>query len=272
MESQGKQRAIQTPQTLAECVERLIEITTYLRGPDGCPWDRKQTHHSLRTALIEECYEVVDAIESGDASNLREELGDLLLHSLLHSQIAAEAGEFTFTDVMRDLHGKLVRRHPHVFSDQQADDAESVIKVWEQVKSSEKQERKSAMDGIPSGMPSLMRAEKAGKKAARSGFDWPDIHGVLDKICEETKEIEHALNSGDSESAAAELGDLLFSAANLARHLKSESELLLHQATDKFIKRFQKLEQSLRSRDRTLDSCTLDELEQVWQEVKATEV
>ena len=266
-----RQAAAQPPGTLAECIERLAATTAILRAPGGCPWDRRQTHQSLRSALIEECYEVVEAIDSRSPQHLREELGDLLRHTLIHSQIAAENDECTLEQVMRELHDKLVRRHPHVFGDQRADDPESVVRLWESVKSAEKSERTSAMDGIPPAMPSLMRAEKAGKKAARAGFDWPGAAGVIEKIREEADEIEEALGRGDQAAAAGEVGDLLFTVANLSRHLKCEGELLLHQATDKFIRRFRALEARLAASGRSPDDCTPGELESLWREIKSEE-
>lgn len=233
-----KESAARPPTTLAECIGRLAETTAVLRGPEGCPWDRAQTHQSLRSALIEECYEVIEAIDSGDPAHLREELGDLLLHVLLHSRIAREAGDFTLAEVMRGLHGKLISRHPHVFGDSRADDPEAVIRVWEEAKRAEKTERTSAMDGIPPGMPSLLRAEKAAKKAERAGHPWQAARGTLDQIRADTRRIQEAMDRRDDQAAAEGIGDLLFNTANLARQLDGEAELLLHQATDAFIRRF----------------------------------
>lgn len=265
----GKVAAIQPGGTLTECIERLVQTTAVLRSPEGCPWDRKQTHGSLRAALVEECYEVIEAIDSGDPDHLREELGDLLLHVLLHSQIASETSNgFCFEDVARDLHAKLIRRHPHVFGDATAHDAESVVAVWEQVKRKEKAERTSAVDGIPPGMPALLRAEKAGKKAARVGFDWPSAHDVLAKVREELDELERAIDSGDTAAVSEEIGDLLLSVASLARHEGVEAELLLHQATDKFLRRFRAMEARLAQAGQTISEASLDEMEAAWQAVK----
>ncbi len=268
-----KQSAMRPADTLAECVMRLVDTTAVLRSPEGCPWDRKQTHASLRAALIEECYEVIEAIDSGDRAHLREELGDLLLHVLLHSQIASEEeGGFSFVDVARELHAKLIRRHPHVFGDIQAQDSDEVVAVWEKVKQGEKSERKSAMDGIPPGMPALLRAEKAGKKAARVGFDWRNAREVLVKIREEVDELEEAMNAGDSAAVSEEIGDLLLTVANLARHERVEAELQLHKATDKFLRRFRAMEKHLASEGITTAEASLEQMGAAWDRIKSMAV
>jgi len=250
-------------------IQRLIHIVEQLRSPGGCPWDKAQTHASLRSALIEECYEVVDAITLGDTANLKEELGDLLLHVVLHARIAEESGDFKLQDVAQEICEKLIRRHPHVFGDDvTAEHPDEVIAVWEKAKSLEKAGRTSIMDGIPNSLPSIMRAEKAGKKAARVGFDWKNPADVLDKVREEIDEVQVAMQAGDSEEIAEEIGDLLFSVVNLARLQKVEAELLLHSATNKFMSRFQAMEKLLAAQGGSFESESLESLEILWSRVK----
>ncbi len=252
-----------------DAVHELIRIVEQLRGPNGCPWDKAQTHTSLRSALIEECYEVVDAITEGDSVNLREELGDLLLHVVLHSRIAEEAGTFNVQGVANDICEKLIRRHPHVFGDDvSAANPDEVVAVWEKAKSLEKSTRTSIMDGIPNSLPSIMRAEKAGKKAARVGFDWKNPADVLDKVREEIDEVQVAMQSGDADAISEEIGDLLFSVVNLARLQKVEAELLLHSATNKFVSRFQAMEKLLTESGSSFEAESLESLEALWAKVK----
>ena len=253
-------------------LERLRAIVARLRAPDGCPWDREQTHASLRAALLEETYEVLAAIEAGDDSNLREELGDLLLHVVLHSQIASERGAFDFDAVARDIGEKMVRRHPHVFGDDRLADTAAVLVRWDEIKRREKAGRggegePSRMDGLPAMIPALMRAQKAQEKAAKVGFDWRTADEVLAKVREEIAEIEETPPRA-SEAVADEIGDLLFSAVNLARWHKLDAETTLRQATDKFIRRFQHVESTLRTRGKSWDGATFEELEALWNEAK----
>lgn len=253
-------------------ITELIEIVARLRAPDGCPWDREQTHASLRGSLIEEAHEVVEAIEENDDAHLREELGDLLLQVVMHSQFAAETGRFTFHDVAAGLSEKLVRRHPHVFGDTAASDTEAVLKRWEEIKRAEKGNTQvSALDNVSAALPSLMHAEKIGKRAARVGFDWEHASEVIAKIREEVAEVEEALASKKADHIEEEIGDLLFAVTNLARKAKVEPEVALRRATRKFIDRFQKLEAILRTRGRKPEESSLAELEAIWTEVKAGE-
>ena len=265
----------------AKAMDRLLDLMARLRAPDGCAWDREQTPATLKPQLIEECYEVIEAIDSGSPALLTEELGDLLLHVVFQAQIAREAGQFAFADVANGIADKLIRRHPHVFGDVKIADAEGVVTQWHELKKAEKPERQSALDGVPRALPALMRAEALQKKARRVGFDWPDVRGSLDKVREEvaevTAEIESDLALAHANEAkftpapetAEELGDLLFSIVNLTRHLKLDAEELLTGANDKFARRFRAVEERIKAQGKSLTECTLDELDAAWNEVKA---
>jgi MazG family protein len=250
-------------------IDQLIDIIAKLRGPGGCPWDREQTHSSLRAGLIEEAYEVVEAINTGDDANLREELGDLLLQSVFHAQIATEEGRFNFDDVARSISEKLIRRHPHVFGADRCADSTEVLRKWDDIKRAEKGHiATSALDGISGGLPALMRAEKVQKKAARVGFDWSEAAPVVAKIREELAEVEAELPGGSSAKIEEEIGDLLFSVVNLARKLKVDGETALQRATDKFATRFRAVESLARERRLALEKMSLPELDELWDEVK----
>ncbi|WP_396259055.1 nucleoside triphosphate pyrophosphohydrolase [Haloferula sp. A504] len=250
----------------ARQMDRLRAIMHRLRAPGGCPWDAEQTHASLVPNLIEEAYETVDAIQRDDMPHLREELGDLLLQVVFHSELASERGDFDVDEVAREISEKLIRRHPHVFATSGADDAEAVLKQWDEIKRSEKGTgREPFLHGTGKGLPALLRAAKLQKKAAKVGFDWPDEEGVRDKIREELDEVE----SADSpEAAAGEIGDLLFSVVNLARFRKLDPEVLLADANRKFEERFGEMEKALRERGRSLEDASLDEMEAAWQAAK----
>ncbi len=252
----------------ANSMARLVEIVTRLRAPDGCPWDREQTHFSLRAALVEECYEVIDAIERRDDANLREELGDLLLHVVMHAQIASERGAFDLTEVMLSLCEKLVRRHPHVFEKSEARDKESVLTQWEEIKRREKGAGASVADDVPRTLPAALRAEKAQKKAARTGYDWPDVAGVIAKVREELDEIEGAIAANDTTAIECEAGDVLFAAVNLARFLKVESEMALNESTNRFLDRIRAAEAFARAAGQELRDCTPQELDMYWERAK----
>jgi MazG family protein len=251
-------------------IDQLVDIIAKLRSPGGCPWDREQTHASLRAGLIEEAYEVVEAINSGDDANLREELGDLLLQSVFHAQIATEEGRFNFDDVARAISEKLIRRHPHVFGADRCADSAEVLRKWDDIKRAEKGAKAtaSALDGISNGLPALMRAEKVQKKAARVGFDWSEAAPVVAKIREELAEVEVEVAAGASAKIEEEIGDLLFSVVNLARKLKIDGETALQRATDKFATRFRAVEALARERGIALEGQTLAELDLLWDEVK----
>ncbi len=256
-------------------IDQLTDIVAQLRGPGGCPWDREQTHASLRSALLEEAHEVVAAIDNRDDANLREELGDLLLQSVFHAQLAAEEGRFTFNDVAREIATKLVRRHPHVFAADHCADSAAVLQRWEEIKRAEKGDAAaSALDGLPGGLPALLHAQKTQKKAARVGFDWPDVEPVFAKLREEISELRAALTAPATDLLSPisaiedELGDLLFTVVNLARKLHLDAETALHRSTRKFSARFRAVEQLASARGITLEKLTLAELDQLWDEVK----
>jgi ATP diphosphatase len=263
-------------------IERLIEIMAALRRPgSGCPWDLEQTFRTVAPYTIEEAYEVADAIERGDLEDLRDELGDLLLQVVFHARMAEEAGTFVFGDVVEAITAKLIRRHPHVFGEARDLSPDEVKGVWDAVKAAERSERSRAsrdaaarpglLDGIAQALPALTRAEKLTRKAATVGFDWPETAQVVDKIHEEIGEIADAVAGGEPERIEDEVGDLLFAAANLARHLKVDAEGALRRANAKFERRFHAIERSLADRGRSLNEASLDEMEQLWSETKAAE-
>ncbi|MDE1170704.1 MAG: nucleoside triphosphate pyrophosphohydrolase [Verrucomicrobium sp.] len=259
------------PDSGLDPVQRLVQIMAALRGPDGCPWDREQTHATIRPHLVEECYEVLEAIDAGDPALLQEELGDLLLHVAFHAQMAAERGDFTFRDVAVGIAEKLIRRHPHVFGDAAAADSGEVLKHWQEIKRQEKPERaqEGALAGVPGHLPALMRAQAVQKKAAQVGFDWPDAEGPRAKIAEELEEIAAALRAGEArERVAEEVGDLLFAAVNFARHLKVDAETALRDASAKFEARFRGVEEAARAAGKAVGAMSLEEMEELWQRQK----
>ncbi len=265
------------PKTAAEALDprytplqQLLRIMARLRAPDGCPWDREQSHETLRASVIEEAYEVAAAITAGDAANLREELGDLLLQVVFHAQMAGERGEWDFDSVARSIVEKLVRRHPHVFGNESAADSGAVLARWDEIKRAEKGAGEaSLLDGITNGLPGLMRAEKVQKKAAKAGFDWDSIAPVVAKIREETAEVEGAIATGDAGRIEDEIGDLLFAVVNLARKANVDGEVALQRATGKFEGRFRGVERIVRERGLEFGKLTLAELDAIWDEVKA---
>ncbi len=256
----------------SEPVRRLVEIMRILRAPGGCPWDREQTVETLKPYLVEEVYEVLDAIDSGDRAHLAEELGDLLLQIVFQSQICGEDGQFTFDDVARCIGDKLIRRHPHVFGAVQVADSREVIRNWENIKKDEKGNApRSVVAGIPRHLPALQKAHQVQKKVARVGFDWDSVEGVLDKIDEELREVRAAIRAGRAEQIKAELGDLLFSVVNLGRFLGHDAEDALNATVKKFVRRFQDLECRLHAQGRKVNDCKLDELDRIWNEIKQAE-
>ena len=257
-----------------ENFESLVKIMDRLREPDGCPWDREQTYDSLRSYLIEECFEVAEALDRNDPEALREELGDLLLQIVFLSRLAKEDGRFTVRDVVRSIVEKMVRRHPHVFGSERADTPDEVLKHWERIKRREKDARSdgsgraSVLEGLPGGMPALLKAQRIGTKAARVGFDWPGAESVFDKIEEELRELRAALRGGNRGAVAEEIGDLLFSVVNLSRHLDVDPEGALERTNLKFRRRFGWIEERLHEEGIDIETAGLERLERLWNEAK----
>ncbi len=250
----------------------FLNTVARLRAPDGCPWDREQTHQTLRRALLEETYEVLATLDADDASAMCEELGDLLMQIAMHAQIATEEGAFQFADLIAAIDGKLKRRHPHVFGDLEVSGTADVLRNWEAIKAGERAEMhgetelSSGLDGVPAHMPALARAQALGDRAARTGFDWPDVRGVLDKVCEEVGELQGARDSGQQ---AGEIGDLLFTLTNVARWLGLDAESALREACDRFARRYSSMEHAARARGRSLEALTPAELEALWEDAKS---
>jgi len=250
--------------------DQLREIVARLRAPNGCPWDREQTNETLLPALIEEAYEVTSAVQANDDQNLQEELGDVILLAVMHAQIAAETGRFNVVDVLQTVIAKLIRRHPHVFGSSEVSDADGVIKQWEAIKREEKSNTGSHyFADLPKVLPALMRAQKAQKKAARVHFDWAEIAEVIAKVDEELAETKGAIASGDLNAIQEEIGDLLFAVVNLARKTDLDSETALQSATDKFVRRFNKVEDELHKRGKKLGEAPLEELDEIWNTAKS---
>jgi len=248
--------------------ESFAEIVAHLRAPDGCPWDREQTHETLRRHLLEESYEAITAIDSGDFTDMREEFGDLLLQIVLQSQIANEEGQFNVNQVVHGIHSKLVRRHPHVFGDVKLDGVDGVLANWEKLKEKERRDKKhekGLLDGLPVAFPALEQAQEYQDRAARVGFDWPEIEGVLDKVKEEVEEIKNAETDFE---LAAEIGDLFFALVNVARWKKVDAESALRGTNTKFKKRFAHVEQGAKKQGRSLSELSLEEMDVLWNEAK----
>lgn len=259
---------IDTPDA-GQQLARLRAIMHRLRAPGGCPWDAEQTHESIVPNLIEEAYETVDTIQRGDHDHLKEELGDLLLQVVFHSEIAEEAGRFNLDDVARGISEKLVRRHPHVFSDSTVATTDGVLQQWDEIKRSEKgDEEKPYLHGVGKGLPGLIRAAKLQKKAAKVGFDWPVELGVIAKIREELLELEAAVDAQDLDAVSEEMGDLLFSVVNLARFRKIDPEILMAAANSKFETRFGEMERILKAEGLTLEAATSSQMEDAWEAAK----
>jgi len=253
----------------------LVEVMARLRAPNGCPWDREQTHATLKPYLLEETYEALEAIDIGDDDELCKELGDVLLQVVFHAQIAAEENRFGIEEVARAIVDKLIRRHPHVFADVEVDGSEQVLQNWEQIKKQERQElgdaTPSLLDGIPKQLPALMRAQRMQARVSRQGFDWDQIEGPLDKVEEEFAELRQAWASGETPAIEDEFGDLLFALVNTGRFLNVDSEQALRQSTDKFERRFRALEEAVRTSGREISALSLQELDVIWDEIKARE-
>src|SRR5437899_3270522 len=272
--------------TPAQWFEKLVAVQARLRAPNGCPWDREQTHRSLRTYLIEEAYEVLEALESGNDAKFAEEMGDLLLQIVFHSQIAREEGRFTVAEVIREIHDKMVRRHPHVFGETRAKDSAEVLRNWEQIKAEERRtsgnkgdskpgddlsKEGSLLDGVSRALPATLEGFQLTRKASRIGFDWEDAGGVFEKLLEETEELKKASKEQDHLRMEEELGDLLFAAVNLSRFLKIDPEIALKKANAKFSCRFREMERLARKNGQEFKDLPREEMETLWEAAKKGE-
>ena len=251
-------------------LSQLAELMAKLRGPDGCPWDRKQTPESLKPFLIEECYEVVDALDEGAPDKVKEELGDLLFQIVFHSRIAEEKGEFTLREVIAGNIEKMTRRHPHVFGEERLSTSKEVLANWEEIKKKEKgnEHRTSILEGVPRDLPSLLRAHRLQERAARVGFDWAHLNEALPKLDEEIAEFKESLKSKDAAAIEDELGDIFFMLVNISRFLEINPEDALRKTISKFIHRFRYIEEHAAEAGKSLNDMTLDEMELLWQEAK----
>lgn len=252
-------------------IQPLADVMRTLREPDGCPWDREQTHKSIRSNMIEEVYEYLEAVDADDVDGMREELGDLLMQVVFHARMAQEAGRFDLQDVIDEVVDKLIRRHPHVFGDTHVDNSDDVLVNWEAIKKQEKQERKHVLDGVSQGLPALLRAYKLQSKAAKVGFDWQDSASVWAKVQEELGELQEALHAGDKAAAESELGDVLFAVVNYARHNGIEPEVALDGTNNRFASRFNYVEEQVEASGKTWQDFTLNELDEFWNHAKELE-
>ncbi len=266
----------ETKQPAGPAFARLVEIMTRLRAPGGCPWDREQNFATIKPYLLEETYEVMDAIDAQDWEGLADELGDLLLQAVFFAQMAAEDGRFDIADSLLAINSKLVRRHPHVFADGDAKTADDVLRRWDEIKAVEKESKGLArpqglLDGVPRSLPALVEAQKVAAKAAGVGFDWENVEQVFDKMKEELAEIDEARASGNPEKIEDEIGDLLFVVVNIARFLKVDPEQALRKSNAKFRRRFGYVEEGLAAGGKTPQQATIDEMEALWQAAKIDE-
>ena len=255
----------------AEAFVELVRIMERLRGPGGCPWDREQTRESIKPYLIEEAYEVAEAIEDNNVDELRTELGDLLLQIVFHAEMAREEGLFTVEDVIRGITEKMIRRHPHVFADTEVKDAAEVLRNWARIKADERKDSddRSTVAGVPRAMPALLRAHRIAEKASRVGFDWEHTSEVLEKVQEELSELQAAVQLGNRDDVEAELGDVLFALTSLGRHLNIQAEDALHRANERFIRRFRYIEARLAERQQDLHATSVQEMNTLWEEAKS---
>jgi len=250
--------------------EKLVEIIARLRSENGCPWDREQTHESIKPNLLEETYEVLEAIDGRDMDELRSELGDLMMQAVFHAQFASERGDFTIEDSLRSINEKLIRRHPHVFGETTVADSEEVLHNWEEIKRREKgfEKRTSILDGVPKAMPALARAMEVSKKAAKAGFEWPNLDAVVDKLEEEVGELKVELSADDRDRIFEEIGDLLFTVVNVARWTGADPEDALRVMIERFSRRFRKIEEAAREHGRSIESLSIQEMDAVWDRAK----
>ncbi|MDZ4799104.1 MAG: nucleoside triphosphate pyrophosphohydrolase [Bryobacteraceae bacterium] len=256
-----------------ELFNELVEIMARLRAPNGCPWDLEQSFDTIKPYTLEETYEVLDAIERRDWPNLAEELGDFMLQAVFYAQMADEAGHFRIEDALRHIVQKLIRRHPHVFGTGDAKTSDDVLRKWNDIKDEEKKDKppQLILDGVPRALPALMEAAQISAKAARTGFDWPDVDGALEKVAEEAGELARARESASKDEIESELGDLLFTLVNVARFLKVDPEQALRKTNARFRKRFGHIETSLASEGRRFSDATLEQMEALWQQAKGLE-
>lgn len=252
-------------------VKPITDVMNTLLGENGCPWDKEQTHESLRKNLLEEAHEVVEAIDSQDMGHLKEELGDVLLQVVFHARMEEEAGRFGFAEVVDGICKKLIERHPHIFADVQVGSAGEVLKNWETIKQAKKglKKQSEAMDTVPRVLPALMRSTKVQQKAAKAGFDWPDVTGALDKLEEEIRELREAVQEGNAAHCKEELGDVLFSAVNVSRFVKADAEEALTGACDKFVARYKQVERLAQGEGLLMEQMSLPELDSLWDRAKA---
>lgn len=252
--------------------KELVEVMAHLRGPEGCPWDREQTHDSVIPYLIEEACEACEALSERDWNAFKEELGDILCQVIFHAQIAEQDKRFTIEDICCSLKEKLIRRHPHVFANTQVNGADDVLKNWEKIKQTEKEEKKSVLSGVPRSLPALMRAYRIGQKASRVGFEFPNLKEVFRKVDEELselkKEIPKSPDATDEEALFHEMGDLFFSLVNVARHLKINPEMALQETTRRFQGRFEFIESELKKQGKSFEKATLEEMDALWEKAK----
>ena len=275
------------PPSAGEWFEKLLAVQKRLRAPNGCPWDREQTHATLRTYLLEETYEVLDALDSGNDAKFAEEMGDLLLQVVFHSEIAREQGRFSVADVIREIHDKMIRRHPHVFGKVRVKNSAQVLRNWESIKAQERSDKNHApkngaaqpsknkpaslLDGVSHSLPAVLEGLQLTRKAARAGFDWHNTDGIFEKLREEMAEVRHALNEKEPKKAEEELGDLLFAVINLARFVQVDPEIALKKANTKFQRRFFEMEKSAMARHRSFADLPREEMESLWDAVKQSE-
>jgi tetrapyrrole methylase family protein / MazG family protein len=278
----SRKRAVTGRPAAGPSFQKLVEVMARLRAPGGCPWDREQTHATLRTYLIEEAYEVLDALDGADDVKFAEELGDLLLQVLFHSQIAREEGRFSIVDVIREIYEKMIRRHPHVFGEKRAKDAAEVLRNWEIIKKEERRVKlrvpanqhhppESLLDGVPRNLPALLEGFQLTRKAAGIGFDWDHIDGIFDKLHEETNELQRVLERNHRSKIEDEVGDILFVIVNLARFLKVDPEIAMKKASAKFSRRFREMERIARRQGTTLAEIPRAKMESLWDKAKRRE-
>ena len=270
MNSKDSESAPDHRSRITDHFAKLCEIVAKLRAPGGCPWDREQTHESLLPALIEEAYEVAEAASAKNDAHFREEMGDLLLLVVMHAEIAQESGRFNIDNVLQEISDKLVRRHPHVFGTSYARDSGAVLKQWEAIKREEKKADSHYLASLPKALPALIRAQKAQSKAARVNFDWTEVRDVIAKVEEELCEVKEAIALQNREMITDEIGDVLFAVVNLARKCEIDAESALQKATDKFVARFNRLEDELRRQDKRLGDVDLAEMDAIWERIKKT--